>query len=56
LNLLFIIAPPGLSGTLQGVAHGVTHGLGKICYFVDWNLAFLMDNYENQKKQKFDYI
>jgi hypothetical protein len=28
LILLCILAPPGLAGTLQGIAHGVTHGLG----------------------------
>lgn len=33
LILLFILAPPGLSGTLQGIAHGVLHGLGNILYF-----------------------
>ena len=27
---LFILAPPGLSGTLQGIAHGITHGLGML--------------------------
>jgi len=27
--LFFLLAPPGLSGTLQGVALGITFGLGR---------------------------